>query len=636
MRDSFLRVAAVSPRLRVADTVYNGEEILKQIDNASKLGVKLLVFPELCLTGVSCGDIFLQKTLIKNAKEELIHILEETKSLDMLIFIGLPWEYKSKLYNCVAAIHRGSLLGLTPKKHLPSYSNHSDQRYFQEAFENVCGVDFNEVRVPFGTDIIYNCKSIENLSVAVEIGDDAIVPITPSMKHMLNGAGIIANPTAFERLVGESGQRKEYIKALAARLHTIYISSSAGAGESTQNVVYSSAKLIVEDQTILEESCDPETEIICTDVDLELISAVRRKLNTYKVREDNYTVVDFELECTELELNRYIEKFPWIRSESIEEYEELLLIQALGLKKRMEHTGLKAVVIGLSGGLDSTLALLVAVKTFELMKLNKNNIYTITMPGFGTTGRTYHNACKLAKVLGVSLEEINISAAVRQHFSDIGQDMTMHDVTYENAQARERTQILMDIANMRAALVVGTGDLSELALGWATYNGDHMSMYSVNASVPKTVMRRMLNALAKGSENNELNHILKDVVDTPVSPELLPSDGGKQGHKTEDIVGPYELHDFFIYYSLIYGFTASKIYRMACRAFANEFTRAEIYKWLYTFYKRFFSQQFKRSCMPDSPKATVLSLSGRADLSMPSDVSAKLWMKELEQIGESL
>ena len=453
---------------------------------------------------------------------------------------------------------------------------------------------------------------------------------------MLNGAGIIVNPTALERLVGEGRKRKEYIKALAARLHTVYISASAGAGESTQDVVYSFAKLIVEDQTVLEDSCDPETEVVCTDVDLELISAVRRKLNTYKLREDNYKVVDFELECTELELNRYIEKFPWIRNESIEEYEELLLIQALGLKKRMEHTGLKAVLIGLSGGLDSTLALLVAVKTFELMKLNKNNIYTITMPGFGTTGRTYHNACKLAKVLGVSLEEINISAAVRQHFNDIGQDMSMHDVTYENAQARERTQILMDIANMRAALVVGTGDLSELALGWATYNGDHMSMYSVNASVPKTVMRRMLNALAKGSENNELKHILKDVVDTPVSPELLPSDGSKQGHKTEDIVGPYELHDFFIYYSLIYGFTASKIYRMACRAFVNEFTRPEIYKWLYTFYKRFFSQQFKRSCMPDSPKATVLSLSGRADLAMPSDVSAKLWMKELEQIGENL
>ena len=448
MKDGFIRVASVSPDIRVCDVAYNKESIKAAIKKEWDEGSSIIVFPELCLTSYTCNDLFFQDILIKEAKHALKEIVEFSSGHKSIIFIGLPWEYKSKLYNCVAAIHRGSLLGLTPKKHLPSYSNHSDQRYFQEAFENVCEVDFNEVRVPFGTDIIYNCKSMDNLSVAVEIGDDAFAPITPSMKHMLNGAGIIVNPTALERLVGETGQRKEYIKALAARLHTVYISSSAGAGESTQNVVYSSAKLIVEDQTILEESCDPETEIICTDVDLELISVVRRKLNTYKVREDDYTVVDFELECMELELNRYIEKFPWIRNESIEEYEELLLIQALGLKKRMEHTGLKAVVIGLSGGLDSTLALLVAVKTFELMKLNKNNIYTITMPGFGTTGRTYHNACKLAKVLGVSLEEINISAAVRQHFSDIGQDMTMHDVTYENAQARERTQILMDIANM--------------------------------------------------------------------------------------------------------------------------------------------------------------------------------------------
>ena len=636
MKDSFLRVAAISPKLKVADTLYNREEILKQIDNAAKLGVKLAVFPELCLTGVSCKDAFLQKALIKSAKEELIHVLEQTKSLDMLIFIGLPWEYKSKLYNCVAALHKGSLLGLTLKKHLPDYSNHSDLRYFQEPGDDVVEVDFNKGKVPFGTDIIYNCNSMASLSVAVEVGEDAFAPITPSMKHVLNGATVIVNPTALERVVGEIRQRKEDIKALAARLHTVYISSSAGAGESTQDVVYSSAKLVAEDQLILEESFDPETEIICTDVDLELISSVRRRLNTYKVREEEYKRVDFELECMELELNRYIEKFPWIRNESVGEYEELLLIQALGLKKRMEHTGLKAVVIGLSGGLDSTLALLVAIKAFELMKLHKRNIYTITMPGFGTTGRTYHNACKLAKLLGVGLEEVNISAAVRQHFSDIGQDIFTHDITYENAQARERTQILMDIANMRAALVIGTGDLSELALGWATYNGDHMSMYSVNASVPKTVIRRMLNTLAENSENKELKHILKDIVDTPVSPELLPSDGSKQGHKTEDIVGPYELHDFFIYYSLVYGFAPSKIYRMACRSFMNEFTKTEIYKWLYTFYKRFFAQQFKRSCMPDAAKATVLSLSGRADLLMPSDISAKLWMKDIEGIGINL
>lgn len=636
MKDSFLRVAGVSPKLKVADVVYNREEILKHIENASKLGVKLLVFPELCLTGVSCGDTFLQKTLIQSVKEELLFILDETKSFDMLIFIGLPWEYKSKLYNCAAALHKGKLLGLTVKKHLSDHSNHSDSRYFQKAFDNVCEIDFNESKIPFGTDIIYNCTSIPSLAVAAEIGDDALLPITPSMKHILNGASVIVNPAAFERLVGESIQRKEQIRALASRLHTVYISASAGTCESTQDVVYSSSKLIAEDDSILEESKDPETELICTDADLELISSVRRRSDAYKVAEDDYKTVDFELEYTELELNRYIDRFPWIKDERVEEYEELLLIQALGLKKRLEHTGLKALVLGLSGGLDSTLALLVAVKTFELMKLNKSNIYTITMPGFGTTGRTYRNACKLAKLLGVSLEEINISAAVRQHFSDIGQDMSMHDVTYENAQARERTQILMDIANMRAALVVGTGDLSELALGWATYNGDHMSMYSVNASVPKTVIRKMLGALADNYDNSELTHILKDIVDTPVSPELLPSDGSKQGHKTEDIVGPYELHDFFIYYSLVYGFTPSKIYRMACKAFVNEFTRPEIHKWLYTFYKRFFAQQFKRSCMPDSPKATVLSLSSRADLAMPSDVSSKLWMKELEKIGANL
>lgn len=637
MKDLFLRVAAISPKLKVADVSYNKEEILKHIREEAKYGVKLAVFPELSLSSASCGDLFFHNSLIEACRKALISIIQDTADIDMIVFVGLPWEYKSKLYNALACIHKGSLLGITAKKHLCDTSIKSEHRYFNipedeaDYIKNPLGLD--EEYIPFGVNIIYSCDNFKGLMISTEIAEDAEAVSTPSMKHIQRGANLIVNASSSSRGIGKPQERKALISSLSKRLRSAYIYASSSVMESSQDTVAASARYIAEAGVILAESEDFNTHTIRTELDMESIYSIKLKDSIFNNYSENYhTMVDFEFEVSDLELERKIEKFPWIKEEYPGLYKEILDTQALGLKKRLEHTGLKKLVLGLSGGLDSTLALLVAVRCFELMGLDKKDIYAITMPGFGTSRRTYDNALGLSKKLKVSLEEISIADAVLQHFKDIGQEIDNKDVTYENSQARERTQILMDIANMRSALVLGTGDLSELALGWATYNGDHMSMYSVNASLPKTLIRLMLKSLSEDEVYKDIKDILIDIVDTPVSPELLPTAGGDISQKTEDIVGPYELHDFFVYYLLNYGYSPRKIFRLAVSAFDKEFSPDTILKYMKVFYRRFFAQQFKRSCMPDAPRVGDLSLSSRADLAMPADVSAKIFLDELEEI----
>ena len=637
MKDLFLKVAAISPKLKVADVSYNKEEILKHIKEEAKHGVKLAVFPELSLSSASCGDLFFQDSLIEACRKALRSLMEDTIDVDMLIFVGLPWRHNDKLYNVLACMHKGKLLGITPKRHLSDNSIKSEYRYFSLPDDEVAYrgdyIEYNEEYIAFGSNILYSCSNFKGLMIAAEIGEDAEAVFTPSMRHTQNGANLIVNASAASRGIGKSEERKALISSLSKRLRAAYIYASSSVTESSRSAVFAPARYIVQAGEIVSESEDFNDFVIRTELDMEAIYSIRAKDSIFKTHNENcHTINDFEFDLEDLILERKIGRFPWIKDEYEGIYTEILDTQALGLKKRLEHTGLKKLVIGLSGGLDSTLALLVAVRCFELMGLNKNDIYAITMPGFGTSTRTYDNALGLSKKLDVSFDEISIKDAVLQHFKDIGQDADKKDVTYENSQARERTQILMDIANMRSALVLGTGDLSELALGWATYNGDHMSMYSVNASLPKTLIRLMLKSLSEEEAYKDIKDILIDIVDTPVSPELLPTTEGDISQKTEDIVGPYELHDFFTYYLLSYGYSPKKIFRLAVEAFREDFSAEIILKYMKLFYRRFFAQQFKRSCMPDSPRVADLSLAAAADLDMPADAAASLFLDELEEI----
>ncbi len=636
MKHGFVKVAAITPKIRVADPTYNAKAICQKIEESIEKGAQILVFPELCLTGYTCNDLFLQELLLKSAREQLKVIASHTKERDALIFIGLPLAYKQKLYNVAAVIQNGKILAFIPKSYLPNYAEFYECRYFTSGDNAVRTCNFEGVNIPFGRNILLEAEGMEGLVVGCEICEDVWAVNPPSTDHTLAGATVIVNLSASNETVGKDTYRETLIAATSARLLAAYIYANAGEGESTQDIVFGGHNIIAENGTILAEANRFQNETVYADIDIHRICMERRRMNTFFVEKDSaYLSIPFRLTKREIQLHRIFGKMPFVPADQHmreKRCEEILSIQSYGLKKRLEHTGSKKAVIGISGGLDSTLALLVTVRTFDLLEIERDNIIAVTMPCFGTTDRTYENACILSKTLGVTLEEVDIRESVTIHFRDIKQDTNVHDVTYENGQARERTQVLMDIANKVGGLVIGTGDMSELALGWATYNGDHMSMYGVNAGVPKTLIRHLVHFYAETCENTELNKVLVDVLDTPVSPELLPPEEGNIAQKTEDIVGPYELHDFFLYYMLRCAFEPTKIYRIAKTAFAGIYEEMVILKWLKIFYSRFFSQQFKRSCLPDGPKVGSVAVSPRGDLRMPSDAVAKIWLDEIEKL----
>jgi len=633
MKDGFVKVCAATPKIQVADCQFNGLVIKKMIEDCEAQNVKLIVFPELCITGYTCSDLFLQDTLIREAYETLEDIKEFTADKDILAVVGLPIMIDNKLYNIAAVLHHGSILGMVPKSNIPNYSEFYEARHFLKGNDRVHDVN----GIPFGTNILFCCKNLPSFVLGLEICEDVWVSIPPSCKHALAGATVIANLSASDEITGKDIYRRQLIQGQSGRLTCAYIYADAGEGESSTDLVFAAHNLIAENGVIVKESRRFHNESIISEIDLGRLVSERRRMSTFEVdlESDLYTKVSFSFELVDTPLTRFYTSTPFVPSKKDERdrrCEEILNIQAMGLKKRLEHTNCQCAVLGISGGLDSTLALLVTVRAFDMLHIPRNKIMSITMPCFGTTDRTYQNAITLAKELGTTLKEIEIKDAVEIHFRDIEQDMDKHDITFENGQARERTQVLMDIANKNNGMVIGTGDMSELALGWATYNGDHMSMYGVNASVPKTLVRYLVLYYAETMEEGELKDVLFDILDTPVSPELLPPKDGKIAQKTEDIVGPYELHDFFLYYIMRFGYEPKKVYRLAKHAFANQYDDATIAKWLCTFYRRFFSQQFKRSCLPDGPKVGSVALSPRGDLRMPSDASAKAWMRQLEEI----
>lgn len=642
MKDGFIKVAAVTPKIRVADPEYNRKKIMEKIEEAEKERAVVVVFPELCITGYTCGDLFFQEPLLEEAQEVLIQIAKDTAGKNMLVFVGLPIAYRGKLYNVAAALSNGVILGLVPKQCIPAYNEFYETRYFAEGMKESADVILNNnIRVLMGGHLLFCPDSMPELKIGAEICEDIWSPQPPSISHALAGANLIVNLSASNELTGKDRYRKNLVEGQSARLICGYVYASAGDGESTQDVVYSAHNMIAENGIMLAEAERFHNQSIYAELDIQKLGGQRRRMTTFQVDKGDYQEIMFHLKKEKTELTRFIDPTPFVPGKAEERRkrcEEILLIQSMGLKKRLEHTNCQCAVVGISGGLDSTLALLVTVRAFDLLGLDRKGICAVTMPGFGTTDRTYDNAIHLVRCLGADLSEVNISEAVRVHFRDIGQEESNHDVTYENGQARERTQILMDIANQKNGMVVGTGDMSELALGWATYNGDHMSMYGVNASVPKTLVRHLVRYYADTCGNDELAEVLLDVLDTPVSPELLPPEDGKISQKTEDLVGPYELHDFFLYHMLRFGFGPEKIFRLAVYAFCGKdgldktkYTPEIILKWEKTFIRRFFSQQFKRSCLPDGPKVGTVAVSPRGDLRMPSDASAELWLARLEK-----
>ena len=641
MKDGFVKVAAGTPKIRVADCRYNAEQIFTLMREADKQGVKVLALPELCLTGYTCGDLFLQETLLDGAEEGLKTILEATKNLDMVTAIGLPVRdrWHNKLYNCAAIIHKGEILGLVPKTYVPNYGEFYEQRWFA-ASEGPDGVDDDfelcGQSVCLNSNGIFACDSLPDLVIGVEICEDLWAPEPPSTSLARRGATLILNLSASNETVGKAAYRRSLVTGQSGRLVCGYVYADAGEGESTTDLVFAGHNLIAENGAILAERRFA-TGLTISEIDVAKLSAERRRMNTFTFPKGGPDVwrMSFDLDLTTTRLTRPVSPTPFVPEDDAgreERCSEILCIAALGLKKRLEHTGAKTAVVGLSGGLDSTLAVLITALAMQMLGRPSEDIIAVTMPCFGTTDRTKSNAVLLAERLGATLRTVDISGSVRSHFRDIGHDPEDHSVTYENAQARERTQVLMDIANATGGLVIGTGDLSELALGWCTYNGDHMSNYAVNAGIPKTLVRHLVSFISddKESEDPQLSGVLTDILDTPVSPELLPAVQGEISQKTEDLVGPYELHDFFLYYALRWGFGPRKVLRLAERAFGKRYSRAVMLKWLRSFYRRFFSQQFKRSCLPDGPKVGTVALSPRGDWRMPSDASAALWLSELE------
>ncbi|MBE5902280.1 MAG: NAD(+) synthase [Lachnospiraceae bacterium] len=666
MKDGFIKVATATPKVTVADVDANVKEIIALMEKASEAEVMVTVFPELCITGYSCGELFFQKSLIDAALEGLEKIKKATENLKGMFFVGLPILHNGKLYNAAAAVTDGWIAGIVPKTYLPNYGEFYEQRYFapgiaHEDPDNDGLVFLANSYLAVSSQMIFQAEEIPNLQIGVEICEDLWVPNPPSVRMAMNGATIIVNLSASDAITGKAQYRKNLVVSQSAKLHCAYLYASAGSGESTQDVVYSGQSIIAENGHLLAESPMFYEGLTITEVDVDRLVAERARMNTFGQQQkfywhakrynafSEYEEVDEDEDgpiCISTEqrfhkveqetvLTRKVNPMPFVPSNPAtrkQRCEEIFEIQARGLVKRLEHTHCKTAVIGISGGLDSTLALLVTARAYDILGMDRKNILAVTMPGFGTTDRTYDNAVSMVRSMGATLKEVSIVKAVRQHFADIGQDEAVHDVTYENCQARERTQILMDLANKENGMVIGTGDMSELALGWATYNGDHMSMYGVNVSIPKTLVRHLVSYYADCLADEKLKSVLLDVLDTPVSPELLPPEDGKISQKTEDIVGPYELHDFVLYYVLRFGFRPRKIYRLARIAFAGTYDNETILKWMKTFYRRFFSQQFKRSCLPDGPKVGTVAVSPRGDLRMPSDASASLWLKEVESL----
>ena len=623
----FIKVATCSPEVKVADVFYNLSQIKNGIDDASDKGVKLLVFPELTLTGATCGDLFYQDALLNASLSALNEITKYSLNREMLIFIGMPIKNAGRIYDVAVAISKGEILGFIPKTEL----NYTDKRYFSsEVF--VEEINVLDGVYPFGKDLLFKSLNSDNFTVAVEIGSEVFGSNPPSNNHAQNGAFIVVNLSCDNETVERAEFRRNVLKVNSSLNNLAYVYANAGFGESTTDLVYSGHSLILENGTILNESELFNNSIIVSDVDVDFLSYERSK-KAYQngVSRKNYQMVEFSTSLNNGALDRKFDKMPFVPSYDASRFELILKMQASALQKRINHVNAKTVVIGLSGGLDSTLALLVAVRAMKSENRDLKDILAITMPCFGTSKRTKNNATMLAEALGVTLKEINIKLAVSQHFKDIGHDENLTDTTYENSQARERTQVLMDVANKTGGLVVGTGDLSEMALGWATYNGDHMSMYSVNSAIPKTLIRYLVDYEANRS-NKVLKDTLKDILDTPVSPELLPPKDGDIAQKTEDIVGPYLLHDFYIYYILRRGYSPKKVFYIAKTVFSSEFTSETLYKWLKNFYNRFFNQQFKRSCVPDGVKIGSVGFSPRGDLMMPSDACKTVWLKELDEI----
>lgn len=636
MKQGFIKVAAATPEIKVADCEFNRLAIEVMIEEACKKHTKVIVFPELVITGYTCGDLFLQERLLIKAREQLILLQEFSKEKDILIFIGLPMEMRGKLYNVTAAVCNGEILGIIPKTFIPTYSEFYEIRHFTKGIKTPVYITIDGKEVPFGTNLLFECKEIEGLIVAGEICEDVWVPNPPSIKHALAGATLIINSSASDETTGKDIYRRSLINGQSARLLCAYIYANAGEGESTTDLIFGGHNIISENGIALAESARFENEVIYADVDINRLRSERRRMTTFETTQaEDYVTISFSLNIEDTNLSRSFDSSPFVPKSKLDKErrcEEILSMQSLGLKKRLKHTGCQNVVVGISGGLDSTLALLVIVRAFDSLKLPRENIMAVTMPCFGTTDRTYNNAVELIKILNATFMEINIKEAVNLHFRDIGHDSSIHDITYENGQARERTQILMDVANKVNGMVIGTGDMSELALGWATYNGDHMSMYGVNASVPKTLVRHLVGYYADTCKEEELAKVLNDILDTPVSPELLPPENGLISQKTEDIVGPYELHDFYLYYLMRFGYEPSKIYRVANIAFQGIYDADTILKWLKIFYRRFFSQQFKRSCLPDGPKVGSIAVSPRGDLRMPSDACVRIWMEDLDSL----
>lgn len=626
MYNGFVRVAAAVPQLKVADCAFNVKQILSLAEQAEQEKVQVVCFPELCITGYTCGDLFFQQQLLHDAEKALSQLLVDTFPLTTVVIVGMPVRTGNRLFNAAVVIQGGRILGAVPKTYIPNNTEFSEKRWFSSNDLALDTVVIDGHKIPFGTNLLFTDNKF---SFAIEVCEDLWMPIPPSSQHVMHGAEVIFNLSASTELVGKAVYRRQLIEQQSSRCISGYVYASAGTGESTTDLVFSGSAYIAEKGSILKESkrFKREAQLIVNEIDIESIQTDRLRNPNFGLAksEQNYRHIEIEEAHHKVfSLKRVFNKYPFIpsREKRNESCEEIFSIQTAGLAKRWRHTKAHSLVLGISGGLDSTLALLVCVKTADLLGYDRKRIIGITMPGFGTTDRTYTNAIGLMEALGITIKEISIKAACLQHFQDIGHDSNIHDVVYENSQARERTQILMDVANQQNGLVVGTGDLSELALGWATYNGDHMSMYAVNAGVPKTLIRYLVDWIAD-QQDNKTKDILKDILETPVSPELLPADeSGKIAQKTEDIVGPYELHDFFIFYFVRYGFSVNKIYFLAKQAFKDDYTELEIKKWLKVFLRRFFSQQFKRSCMPDGPKIGSVNLSPRGSWKMPSDAAA--------------
>lgn len=640
MQDGFIKVAARTPMVRVADVDANVQGIVREVRESFSLdGARVIVLPELAVTGYTCEDLFWQDELLDAAEKGVATIAERTSKVDALVLVGAPVRAGGKLYNCAVALCHGRVLGIVPKAHIPNYNEFYEARHFMAGPADVTRLPFaGQEGVPFGTRQLFRCATVPNLVVAAEVCEDLWVPEPPSIAHALAGATLICNLSASNAIVGKAAYRRELVTGQSARLVAGYVYCSAGWGESTQDLVFSAHDMVAENGALLAEGRPFGEARATSEVDVDMLAAERRRLSTFAcaptAEAAGYVATSFSLEVEQTELTRAVDPHPFVPSDPAQRNarcEDVLSIQSYGLAKRLAHTHSRSAVIGVSGGLDSTLALLVIARAFDILGMDHAGIIAVTMPGFGTTERTHGNSEVLADALGATLREVSITKAVRQHFADIGHDEADHSVTYENAQARERTQILMDVANQEGGLVVGTGDLSELALGWATYNADHMSMYGVNASVPKTLVRHLVRYVADTTDSDALSEVLLDVLDTPVSPELLPAEeDGTIAQRTEDLVGPYELHDFFLYQVLRRGFAPRKVYRLARHALGDSYDDATIAKWLRTFYRRFFSQQFKRSCLPDGPKVGSAAVSPRGDLRMPSDACSTLWLSELE------